>query len=288
MQLCALTGDDKLIFAHQAVKHYNYVCLECRQTVRLRSGIHRQAHFYHLQPNIACHQHSKGMIHLLLQQRLLDALPEGEAYLEYRFASIGRIADVAWLPRKIIFEIQYSPISPAEVMARNDSYASIGFQVVWILHDARYNRERLSAAEDLLQHHPHYFSDMDMEGQGHIYDHFSLNSKGVRLHRLPKLTIDPAFPRTCLEGDKLDRLEYQIPTALMERARRWPIGFSGDILERLDQDNEELMQALKKNSEPGTDFFSKPLWEALKDGWRRWVVLPYLAVLRLLIERACR
>ena len=61
--------------------------------------------------------------HKIVQETLLSILPH--ASLEHRFPSIGRIADVALLPEKIIFEIQCSLISISEVEKRITDYATL-------------------------------------------------------------------------------------------------------------------------------------------------------------------
>jgi competence protein CoiA len=70
MQICAIDSSASLILAENAHKHHDYHCIECNQIVRLRRGIHRKAHFYHITPNRICKQHGKGMPHLMLQQFL--------------------------------------------------------------------------------------------------------------------------------------------------------------------------------------------------------------------------
>ena len=76
----------------------------------------------------------KGLVHLSVQNRILEMLPPNEADMEVRFDTIGRIADVAWTSQKIVFEVQCATITAEEVMERNPSYASVGYDVVWILH----------------------------------------------------------------------------------------------------------------------------------------------------------
>ena len=196
MQICALDSSLTLIFAQNADKRKDYQCIECNQTIRLRGGIHRQAHFYHVQPNRTCKQHGKGMPHLMLQHFIKNLIPDGEVELECRFPLIGRIADVAWHSKSLIFEIQCSPISLEEVKNRNKNYASIGYQVVWIFHDSLYNKHRLSSAEDFLRGEPHYFTNMNEEGEGGIYDQFSLITDRKRIHRLPALPINLSFPKS--------------------------------------------------------------------------------------------
>ena len=83
--------------------------------------------------------------HLAIQKVLSKSLPGSR--LEHRFPSIGRVADVVYFPKKIIFEVQCSPISLKEVQKRNRDYLSLGFTVIWILHDRHYNKKTLSLAE---------------------------------------------------------------------------------------------------------------------------------------------
>src|SRR5687767_12314803 len=156
MQIHALDETTRIVTARQAIRHRTYYCFECQEAVKVRQGLHRQAHFYHLSPNRHCSQHRKSAIHLQLQQRFLHLLPPGECQLERPFKRIHRIADVVWEPQKIVFEIQCSPISLEEVQKRNADYASLGYQVVWILHTKTFNQQRLSAAELYLRTTPCY------------------------------------------------------------------------------------------------------------------------------------
>jgi len=295
MQLCALDTDDKLVFARQAYKHQDYACIECGHKVRVRSGLHRQAHYYHTQPNRDCMQHAKGMPHILLQEFLKNTLPVGEVELEHRFSEIGRIADVAWIPERLIFEIQCSPITASEVDARNADYASVGFQVVWILHDSRYNQTRLSAAEDVLRDWPHYFSNMNAEGEGVIYDQAALVSRGCRVHRLPRFSINPTILRKALERANIDILEQKLTPSLFQRVIKWPIGFADDFLDRCLQYDESLemkceSMRLLESQLPGNhkNVGSQKLGQSLIFEVQRWIILPYRSVLKLLLERACK
>jgi competence protein CoiA len=293
MQICALDSNNILTLADRAVKQQNYFCVECQQVVRLRSGIHRQAHFFHIQPNRTCGLHAKGMPHLMLQSFLHGILPAGEAELECRFPSIKRIADVAWHHQKIIFEIQCSPISAEEVAGRNRNYASLGYRVVWILHDNRYNQARLSAAEEFLMSHSHYFTNMNADGEGIIYDQFAAVTHGKRVFRLPALSIDPSSPKLLTQSSF--RSKNNLPFILNQRAKTWPLMFTGDLLDtvfnhkgahdHLDERQKELFLKLElflgKKS-----YFLQFLTQ--KNILKEYVVRPYQAVLKLMIEKACR
>lgn len=292
MQIGALDSSDTLIFAENANKHQDYQCVECRQIVRLRRGIHRKAHYYHIQPNRICKQHTKGMPHLMLQQFLQNILPEGEAELECRFASIGRIADVAWHPKKLIYEIQCSPISAEEIKARNQSFASLGYQIVWIFHDVRYNQYRLSAAENSIIDQPHYYSDMNDEGEGKIYDQFSIIANGRRVQRLPILSIDLSTPKFL--NDVALRSRKKLPFILQRRAKNWPLIFSGDTIDcSLNPVSEcgpqaELALVLNGLVAQNNRLSFLNLLKHPKNFFREWIARPYNGVLKLILERACR
>jgi competence protein CoiA len=205
-------GLDKqnLVLASNANRGQVYVCPECQTALRIRGGPHRQTHFYHLQRPQNCRQHQKSLPHLLAQKHIQNLLPEGESLLERPFTSIGRIADVTWESKKIIFEIQCSPISRDEVQARNRDYASQGWTVVWILHDKRFNKKNLGAAEHYLRQTLCYFTNIDDSGNGMIYDQFDVHRKMGRIFTSPPLKVSVYEPKTnnnsiYFKGDRTDR-----------------------------------------------------------------------------------
>jgi competence protein CoiA len=285
MQLYALDQDGQFISARRALRQINYQCLECQQIVRLRGGPQRQHHFYHLEPTPFCRQHQKGPIHLQLQSYFLQHLPPGDCQLEYSFPSIQRIADVAWPSQKIIFEIQYSPITAEEVLARNRDYQQLGWRVVWILHNHRYNQMRLSAAELALRSSPHFFSNMDPLGSGMIYDQFDICEKGLRHKSLPPLPINiREIPQAYSSEIQLYSLFL-----LKQRAQTWNLSFAGDLMSLFwtSPDCDYLNQALK--IEKAFYAFSQPFtWRHLPSKlWQR-MASPYQILFRFLLERMCR
>jgi competence protein CoiA len=280
MLLHALDQDGQIINARHASRQKNYYCLECRQTIRLRGGPQRRPHFYHFEPALFCRQHQKGMVHLQLQDYFLRCLPSNDCKLEHPFPQIRRIADVAWLSQKIVFEIQCSAISADEVLARNRDYQQEGWEVVWILHDQRYNQIRLSAAEMALRQSPHFFSNMDRHGNGIIYDQFDLWERGLRILRMPPLSIDIQGEIKTLANDKND-----YPLSLMKlRAEKWKYSFAGDLMSS-EASSSYLEQAIEKEKQFHSNNFSKKqrlamIWQAIKS--------PYQIVFRFLLERMCR
>lgn len=286
MQLYAFDSDGQLVNARHALKHTNYFCLECHQILRMRGGPQRRSHFYHIEPTPFCRQHQKGPIHLQLQSYFLQQLPAGDCRLELPFPSIQRIADVAWISQKMIFEIQYSPISSEEILARNRDYQQLGWTVVWILHDHRYNQIRLSAAEIALRSSPHFFSNMDSSGSGIIYDQFDICEKGMRLKRLPPLPIHikeqprNTFPKA-----------HSFPLVILNhRAESWKLSLIGDLLSLfLDDPSSDYLQQAR---EMENQFYSalKPFkWSRLPIYlWQRGISSPYQIFFRFLLERMCR
>lgn len=286
MQLYAFDSKDQLISAREASRQTDYYCLECQQVVRLRGGPHRQWHFYHLDPTPFCRQHQKGAVHLQLQSYFLQRLPLGDCQLECSFPSIRRIADVAWLSQKIIFEIQCSPITSQEILERNRDYQRLGWQVVWILHDQRYNQMRLSAAEMALRSSPHFFTNINQSGVGEIYDQFDVCEKGIRLKRLPSLPIDI---REIQIIDEIVRKPFPL-TLLEQRAQTWKFSFSGDLIDLFlkDPHSDYLYQAaeLEKAFRPQSNALVLSHLPLML--WQKGVVAPYQIVFRFLLERMCR
>lgn len=243
MQLSALDGAS-IISAPRAEKGKNYLCPECRAPLRIRSGPHRQIHFYHPVKPKNCRQHQKSEEHLQLQLKLLDLIggAEEKKQIECPFPEIGRIADVAWHTRKIIFEIQCSPISLEEVKQRNRDYQGVGYEVIWILHEKKFNKHFLSAAESYLRLTLCYFTNIDQKGNGIVYDQFEVFKAGRRLFKGPPLNISPT---------QLSRLpsisspDLALPEALLVRLSQWKYYAQGDLLHRLLQEGN-LSQTANK------------------------------------------
>lgn len=288
MQLCALDSQKKVIFANQAHKHSDYFCLECNTTLRLRGGIHRQNHFYHVDASRECRQNGKSQEHVQAQNYILNLLPSGEASIEYPMPGIGRIADVIWLSAKIVFEIQCSPISAVEVEERNRDYAREGFRVIWILHDKRYNQARLSAAELFLLDKPHYFTNIDSTGQGIIYDQFALCHLGKRHTKLAPLSIN-LDQRLTLQNKGV----YKPPLDLIaKRFKEWDVYFGGDLIDVCLQDelDDYIEEARLKEKEFQLILRENEVtaWAMLK-AWSYYLVIrPYRLMFQILLERASR
>ena len=157
--------------------------------------------------------------HRATQNALKNALAPEEVWLERNFSSIGRIADVVWPAQKVVFEVQYSPISPREIRARNRAYHKIGYAVVWILHDRHFNRPTLTPAEKYLSAHTHYFTDINEAGEGTVYDQYALTRFGRRVAHSRRYPIDVK---------QLYFLKH-MPRHFIQERRKWEISFAGDL-----------------------------------------------------------
>ena len=223
------------------------------------------------------------MAHIQTQCYLQKTLPPGECLLEVRFPSIGRIADAVWTAKKLIFEVQCSPISSEEVHTRISDYATLGYQVIWILHDKLYNQTRLSAAELYLRNSPYYFTNMDKEGHGFIYDQFDLWIKGWRRYKMAPLTIDIANPQTITPFE-----HTEIPTLYRERVRSWSLHFGDDFIDQGKMDSSYFSHAYQMELEYAPPPTPTTLWKGIQDLFHKICVRPYALFFQLFLERNCK
>jgi competence protein CoiA len=162
----------------------------------------------------------------------------------------------------------------------------LGWIVVWILHDRRFNQIRLSAAEMALRTSLHFYSNMDELGSGIIYDQFDVCDKGVRYGRLPPLPIDiREYPKPySAEGSS-----YFL-SVLTQRAIHCKFFFKGDLMSVFlnSPTSFYLQQALQneKRFKPSSDSLK---WsQRLQKIWKEGIVNLYLNAFRYFLERSCR
>jgi competence protein CoiA len=241
MQLYALDNSTP-IAANKAEKSKKYVCPECLTPVRLRGGPSRQTHFYHLSLPKQCRQHEKSQEHIQLQLKLRDLIASDDVQIECQFPVIRRIADLAWNSKKLIFEIQCSPISLEEAQCRILDYATIGYEVIWVLHDKRFNQKNLSAAESFLRKTPCYFTNMDKTGFGIVYDQFEVLKNHQRLFKGPPLVVSlDLFSRLPAMAPP----DIVLPQVVLSRFIHWKCYMQGDLLHRLLKEGN-LSSSVKK------------------------------------------
>lgn len=288
MQLYAKDTKTQLVCALQAEKHMDYFCPECDAIVRLRGGMHRRNHFFHLHPSFECRQSQKSLVHLQVQSHLLHLFPNTECFLEHRFPSIKRIADVVWEPQKLIFEVQCSPIFAAEVASRNQDYANQGYQVIWILHDRCFNKRKTSAAEHFLQNFPHYYTNIDAKGRGCIYDQFALFEGGIKKYWQKPLIVGMSHPFR-LYAKEISPKKSILPNKVLSRMKKWPLFFSGDLLSLSQSSSQKAKDYFQEAVEAERVLTpQQPFPLGWKQLFQKYIIRPYLLFFQMLLEKACK
>ncbi|MFZ0565261.1 MAG: competence protein CoiA family protein [Chlamydiales bacterium] len=258
MQIYAFNEKGRLLTVHEALRHKNYICPECQNRVRLRGGMWRQLHFYHIDLSPSCSLSKKSLIHIHTQYALQKKLAPEKIWLEHPFPEIRRIADVVWPAKKLVFEVQCSQIEKNEIARRNRDYQQIGYQVIWILHDHYYNRFKLSASELYLLPSTHYFTNINRLGMGMIYDQWALIEGGKRVQRTARFSI---------HVKRLSYLDLKQGSDQIPKERKcWKLSFHGDLFHQ-----------------PFSHLWGKS--PKHKIAWGRWLMIPVRLFYHLLLEK---
>lgn len=189
MALYAVDEED-LLYAGDADPKKTYWCLDCFGPVKRRRGKHHFYHFYHLRSAPTCRLYSKSEDHLLAQLQLQKSFPEGIIEIERPFLKINRVADACWEAEKVVFEIQCSPLTEKEGEMRIKDYRSVGYEVVWLLDDKRYNRRKARPAEEFLRKHSTYYLSIQKGLYSKHYDQFEIFSEKRRVKKGKPLFLD--------------------------------------------------------------------------------------------------
>jgi len=233
MQSVAFTQQGDLIRADEATQKIDYLCPECLSSVRLRRGQERAAHFFHTSDNRSCRlRHNDGM-HRAIQSWLVEQLGEKETITECHFPTINRVADIAFFPKRVVFEVQLSPIDESIALKRTQDYWSVGWHVIWLLHASQFGKRTASAFEKILSTIPHYFTDRGYR-TGSIWDEHSavcgrrrrwfssspdrqyIDTIMVQVHRTPPDTVSQTSVRNG-------------PELIEMRKKLWSCSLSGDF-----------------------------------------------------------
>jgi|JI9StandDraft_1071089.scaffolds.fasta_scaffold10773_5 hypothetical protein len=154
-------------------------------------------------------------LHRAIQERLVSTLPKGEVVLEKPIGA--HRADVLWEKEKIVFEIQCSPLSLEDAVARSRSYQEKGFALVWILHTKTFNRKRLTSTEIFLRTLPCYYTAMTSRTVLGFYDQVEVIKEMRRVFTSKPLSIDFTKPlrnpNLSFMGDRFNQ-EIEVQKAL--------------------------------------------------------------------------
>ena len=112
-----------------------FVCLTCEKPVVFKNGTRKRAHFSH--EFEGTHMGSpESSAHLLVKYSFAKWLKKQGivGVVEKRFSDTHRIADVyfEYNQKKFALEVQKSPMSDGEFLARMADYEKIGVTVIWV------------------------------------------------------------------------------------------------------------------------------------------------------------
>lgn len=279
MQIYAL-DEGKPTVASKASRIRTYTCPECQGVLRVRGGRFKKIHFYHISPPTHCFLSQKSEEHIQIQLYLAEQRKE-ESAIEHPFPNINRIADVVWKKEKIVFEVQCSFLSLQEAQERSLDYEKEGYHLIWILHDKRFNRHTLSAAEEFLRARGAYYSNFNQEGKGILYDQFEVIREGKRLYKGPPLILPSLLSVYPKRHPFLETLPSPLPRMLEERKERWQCSFAFDLTDHLE----------KKHSFAQTLLLLQSLEQRLVEKRKKqflsvWILIrkTYLAILDYLLK----
>ena len=138
------------------VKKQAYYCPACETSVRLRKGKNVRTHFAHESlKNCDFFHENEGQEHLKNKENLFYwAKKKDEVEMEYPIPELKQIADI-FINKQLALEVQCSPISCELLRERSNGYRSLGIQVLWLLGEKLWIKERLTQLQrDFL-----YFSN---------------------------------------------------------------------------------------------------------------------------------
>lgn len=190
MALYAFDREEEFISAREAKPRQTYWCIGCSMPVRKRRGKYGFYHFYHLLKSPQCRLFTYKQDHFLAQIQIQKFFPENVIQIEKPFIQINRVADACFEEKKIVFEIQCSPISESEAKQRIFDYRSLGYEVIWLLDDKRYNKRILKPAEKFLRNYLTYFVSIQRGLTSEIYDQFEIFLDNKRVKKGKRLKID--------------------------------------------------------------------------------------------------
>ena len=127
------------------VKKQAYYCPACGTSVRLKKGKNVRTHFAHESLKSCDFYHeNEGPEHLENKVALFNwAKKDAEVEMEYPIPELKQIADIL-INKRLALEVQCSPISCELLRERSNGYRSLGIQVLWLLGEKLWLKERLT------------------------------------------------------------------------------------------------------------------------------------------------
>ena len=172
-----------------------------------------------------CQEMRSKTPHKAIQEAIKIILPE--VIVEKTLPEINRVADIAYLPKKIVYEIQYSPISLQEVQKRTRDYASLGFTVIWILHDHNFNNKTVTPAELYLRKNLSYYTSITPYGHGFFYDQLEFFQGNQRVYKGAPYILKNLLPKIVTKTHRI------FPKSLQDKLKQNPLYLPGDLADIL-------------------------------------------------------
>ncbi|PCI77182.1 hypothetical protein COB21_03345 [Candidatus Aerophobetes bacterium] len=181
--------------------------------------------------------------HKQLQKGLFLNIHCTSLKLEKRFASIHRIADLAWEEKKIVFEIQCSFIEKTEVVRRVKDYASIGYSVIWLLDDNCFGKRYQNHAEALMQDLGAKYITLSKHSVL-VYDQVENHVGRLKIKKHSFSTVEIQNPYLRIKAPTTPK---QIPKELYSRWHQTDYIFPGDLLDQMVNNTLLRLPSRKKD-----------------------------------------
>ena len=127
-----------------------YTCPACGGQLRLRQGPSVRTHFAHKSlKDCDYSSENESPEHLSNKEVLYNWLKtEAEVQLEYPLTELKQIADV-FVNGNLVLEVQCSPLPQKILKERSEGYRSQGYQVLWLLGEKLWLKERLTRLQNM-------------------------------------------------------------------------------------------------------------------------------------------
>jgi len=153
----ALNDSGKIVFADRILDYnQSFKCPGCNDSVFLKRGITRIAHFSHYARSV-CQTFSEGETteHLNGKKLIYDSLSNRNEIvtMEPYLPELLQRPDLLWKKKdgtSLAIEFQCSPLSSRKMVERTNGYKSAGYDVIWILGSRFLFKGRLTPFHKLV------------------------------------------------------------------------------------------------------------------------------------------
>ena len=143
--LVALDNDTRIIAHKDTERKKDYKCPCCHDSVILKAGKKKIAHFAHKSKSECSHGAGETQAHLKSKLAIYNDLikshnlvPDDNIFLEFRSDDGSHIADILYVDGDVarVIEIQHSPIADDVINERTLYWSKLGAYVMWVIPQA--------------------------------------------------------------------------------------------------------------------------------------------------------